>query len=95
MPSPLPHNFTASGGLPLPAGPNHLQSIYESQQSISKSQENIMSLVKEVSSRVSKLEEAAITQRSSDFSSSPEEKKRLPSQLSVSLCGIVAYNNCF
>ena len=54
-----------------------------------------MSLVKEVSSRVIKLEEAAITQRSSDFSSSPEEKKRLPSQLSVSLCGIVAYNNCF
>ena len=91
MPSLLPHNFTAGGGLPLPIGPNHLQSIYESQQSILKSQENIMSLVKKVSSRVSKLEEAAsVTQRSSDFSSSPEEKKRLPSQLSVSLCGIVA-----
>ena len=38
MPSPLPHNITAGGGLPLPVGPNHLQSIFESQQSILKSQ---------------------------------------------------------
>ena len=59
---------------------SEMKNILESQKSMAKAQKSLIKMVKDISERVGDLEKAVSSK------SCAEEKIKLPSQLSVSLC---------